>query len=968
MSRTLQLAVNPHIVDKAIEGQVHTLTTKFENVSITIEELANYVNQGHPFCPQHSGGRRSNANFVRSDVLGVDIDAGLTLVEALANPYIQQHAAMIYTTPNHTDARNKFRIVFALERAISDGEEMRAALRGVIRKFGGDIRCDDSCRLFFGSKNSKPIILGNVLSNEALAELTALGSEARISDRICGDTNKSGDVATTRSSIALEKHQQVTPAGGMATSLDTLSSGTMIHCPIHHDHRPSAYVVTNRYGINGVHCRTCRSSFWPRSESSKPSLRYDFHAMENIIREQNHDQTPANFYDDEDFAAHPDLRSNTERTSFLFSEQYLPDLPFGNGVTLVRSPKGSGKSEWLASVVKECKERSMSVLLIGHRQTLIQGIAKRLGLTCYFYTEGSVIKNNPPEDYYAICVDSIGKLLNTDVYQYDVVIIDESEQVFSHLTSDTLKKKRRSCYIKMFHYLCAAKSVIVADADLGPITIEALYQAIGGDAEYKFHMNEYKESRCDFHYYDSDTHLTAKMIETIRAGGRHYVSTNSKNRAEIIHSMIEHEFGETRKLMLVTSDTTGDANVLSFINNIKTEILKYDVVIASPTLGTGIDITFPREAKHIDTVFGFFMPRVNTHFDIDQQLSRVRHPKALMVWVAPERFGFEIDPCVIRSEVLDNSVLNDVLIQSRPGKPPILDDTYLSVYAHVTSVQRASKNNLRKNLLDLRKRNGWSVQTVAMLPEFAKDGKNRTAQAKSVIDTKRVKQICDALPMSREDYNYQAQRSSSGVKLSKSDEMSMRRYELEKFYHADISPGLIVNDEKGKFRDQVRMMETYLTPIKQLTERAATERDFGYFASDIGHGPIKNLLLRQLLSAAGLADATTHIKTEVIFTKYTLGSFISACQQNRAKIQELFGITVRSDVKANAVQQLGKVLDLIGLQTTKPERQKVGVVTTYYYQIDAGSWDAIRDVINRRAAGVVRSVSDIELLAVADIH
>lgn len=66
------------------------------------------------------------------------------------------------------------------------------------------------------------------------------------------------------------------------------------------------------------------------------------------------------------------------------------------------------------------------------------------------------------------------------------------------------------------------------------------------------------------------------------------------------------------------------------------------------------------DAQEIDTVFGFFVSRVNTHFDMDQQLARVRHPMALKVWVTPERFHFETDPSSIEAEVILSRNLNDM--------------------------------------------------------------------------------------------------------------------------------------------------------------------------------------------------------------------------------------------------------------------------------------------------------------------
>ena len=47
------------------------------------------------------------------------------------------------------------------------------------------------------------------------------------------------------------------------------------------------------------------------------------------------------------------------------------------------------------------------------------------------------------------------------------------------------------------------------------------------------------------------------------------------------------------------------------------------VLVSHLAWGTGVDITFDNNAQLIDVVYGFFQARVNTHFDIDQQLSRV---------------------------------------------------------------------------------------------------------------------------------------------------------------------------------------------------------------------------------------------------------------------------------------------------------------------------------------------------------
>jgi predicted transcriptional regulator of viral defense system len=71
-------------------------------------------------------------------------------------------------------------------------------------------------------------------------------------------------------------------------------------------------------------------------------------------------------------------------------------LGLRDGVLCVKSPKGSGKTEQLENIVREAKERKLSVLLLGHRRSLLQSMSRRLGLTCYFTSEADLTARATP--------------------------------------------------------------------------------------------------------------------------------------------------------------------------------------------------------------------------------------------------------------------------------------------------------------------------------------------------------------------------------------------------------------------------------------------------------------------------------------------------------------------------------------------------------------------------------------------
>lgn len=979
--RPMQLAAEFTIVNKIADDdhdQWERTASGFGNVEMTQQELANHINDGHPFCAQHTNQRRKSRNFLCSDVLAVDIDKGMRLDDVMKSAFVQQHAAIVYTTPSHAEREHHIRVIFQPARTITDAAEMEAAYTGLARKFGGDHKCTDACRFFFGSKGSNPIVLGNIMSNEALDELLVMGREERLADTTRdadGNAVQRGPAAR-RSGVRLDPDQQVKLKNGMIMPVAELDHGTIIHCPKHEDDRPSAYIVRSQQGIAGVHCRTCRATFWPPSQY--PS-RVDFYQVEDIVREAEYGEDQQALLpaaaapvtglptavgalllellkptdaDEQAIEAFDSMRSH-----FTFSTPFLGhlDAALFEGVTFVRSPKGSGKTQWLERVVEWCKEHDKKVLLFGHRQTLLDSMAARLGLTCYYYMDAKGQRNNRPDSYYAICLDSVGKLLNTKFDAYDVVIIDESEQVISHLTGGTMRGKRRECALKLFYYLRKAKSVIVSDADLGAITVEAISQTVGRDTPYRFYINEYKESRCPFYFYGDEAQLVEQMVQAIREGGRHYVTTNSKTKAEALAELVYREFGEERKALLVTSETVKQPEVQQFINHVKSEFLDYAVVIASPTMGTGIDITFPENAQLVDNVYGFFETRVNTHFDIDQQLARVRHPKAIRVWVAGQTFGFETDPNVIRQEAEDNGTLSDALLGIRPDGSLVVDEPYLRIYARVVSDARASKNRLRHNLHELRVRNGWQVESVASDTAESKEGEKKLEQAKAAVKAKYNAALCAADKIDQDQYRTLRERSAAGGMLTKQEELSMRRREVELFYRTDITLELAELDDRGAYRDKVRLMEVYLTPLEYLKTRAMAEHDAEYLPTDRSHEMLKKVLLHELLVAAGIADDDTPIKPDVYVTKESLGQFVEVCQRNRSKIQELFGLYVRKDVSRTAVRQLRDILELMGVGLGGIDRKKQGGVTTNVYPFDAGSWEVMKEIVERRVSTVAKS-------------
>src|SRR5262249_38825404 len=152
-----------------------------------------------------------------------------------------------------------------------------------------------------------------------------------------------------------------------------------------------------------------------------------------------------------------------------------------------------------------------------------------------------------------------------------------------------------------------------------------------------------------------------ELKNSVIAGERVFVTSNSKRRIERISAALA-EAAPERKRIEITSGTVDRGEVKRFIENPAKEALEYRVILTSPSLGTGIDISFEDDASHIDMVFGFFEAMITTHFDIDQQLARVRRPGQVKIWVSSRTARFDTAVDVIKRDNLRHNIYRNMLI------------------------------------------------------------------------------------------------------------------------------------------------------------------------------------------------------------------------------------------------------------------------------------------------------------------
>jgi hypothetical protein len=960
-SRLLKLSVNPTLIDKTIPG-----SHGFESSEFSIEDLAEAVQLGCAFSYQFLGDIRRSVNFKATDILAIDIDAGMTLDEAMGNDIVKRYASLIYTTASHSPDRHRFRLVFALPRTITDGKELRAATRSLARRLGGDMSAIDPARVFYGSTNCKYEICGSEISTEFLTDLIADGKAVLVSDLAAHNDLTSA----TRSKQKVERDLVLTASNGAMSKISSFQSKETVYCPFHQDKTASAFVAINDKGSTYLYCSTCGLTRWMENKQDQLP---DFNEFVNTLRELKNNppkKIESELISLEKFIASP-ISRQSDNVKFSYDKFFkLDDIQ--PGLSFIRSPKGSGKTTYLGKALQkdiytagdttlESFENNSEpdgstpfftnkrVLLIGHRQALIRDLCKRLGLNCYLddpNNRGDVIENMRR---YGVCLDSLIKVCDQT---YDVIIIDEVEQVLAHFLSDTIGSARYPIFEEFTRLIQNAKSVVALDADLGWTsfnTITALKSEFlngkNGAVPVHIYINDFKNSSKCINVYSSHDQMVQKLKDEIIDGKRVFVTSNSKSKINSLSKAIEAiSVGLDKPLQTftITSENSKSKEAQFFIKNIKNEILNYDVVLSSPSLGTGVDITFENGASEIDSVFGFFVNRINSHTDIDQQLVRVRNPKEVNVWVSSDEYNFETEFDVVKEDYLKHDLMAKIYSgadrYAQRGRPTGIDP-FLYMAVMITAYQRASKNKLRKNFLTFKVEQGWVINEIPLDQSMAIEGKDFFKGGEALSVKERTDALLIAEPMSRYEYsNFRDRQDSNEEQVSQEEKYSYYRTSIELFHQSAITKNLIELDDQSRFRQKVNAF-CIITSREKICDinKFKKMRHQGLKSQRVRESTIKNqdsahLLLHELLSTIPFFNGDVFDST-TIFSDTDLIEFADLASKMKSFVENHLGLNIRSDVLKNPVQQLGPVLEKIGLSYKKIATKSVSKKKKYYYQL-----------------------------------
>jgi Domain of unknown function (DUF3854) len=508
------------------------------------------------------------------------------------------------------------------------------------------------------------------------------------------------------------------------------------------------------------------------------------------------------------------------------NSRYLPELKISPQTKLVgiKSPKGTGKTQSLVKVVEQAIAKQQKVLVIGHRVQLVKELCQRFGLN--YITEVSD-RSDRSSLGYGLCIDSLHGLsqakFDPNEWHDSLVIIDEVEQVLWHTLNSSTCKDRRVEILKCFKTLMQnvlgnQGQLYIADADLSDIALDYLISLSGLDLKPCIVHNTWQSDRTQsWQVYNYQGKTPKKLVNNLEAdikqGGKPFICLSaqkltSKWGTQNLEAYLKQQFPE-RKILRIDSQSLTDHQHPAYncISNLEQILSQYDIVLASPSIETGISI----ELKHFTSVWAIAQG-IQAENAVRQTLARIRQNVPRHLWCANYSYnkignGSTSIPALLSSNQRFTQLNIRLLQQSDFAYLDDLDTGFqaesLLCWAKMAVRYNAGAVNYRHSILAGLKAEGHQIIDAAKYqPEVPNKSTtdNSLVAAITEISSQNYLAECAAIACAPSLDESQYRYLKKQLIKSLGDRRQLRKYELQQRYHLPITPELVSLDDQGWYQ------------------------------------------------------------------------------------------------------------------------------------------------------------------------
>ena len=647
--------------------------------------------------------------------------------------------------------------------------------------------------------------------------------------------------------------------------------------------------------------------------------------------------------------------------------RYLPNLEIAKNAQLVgiKSAKGTGKTQFIQTLVAQALANHQPVLVIGHRVRLVEELCLRFGLP--YITE---VREHPLGQVlgYGLCIDSLHPnsqaKFNPEQWSDSLVIIDEVEQVLWHtLNSDTCRHQRvsilKSLKSLLQNVLSGGGRVVVADADLSDISLDYLMALSGIPLNPFIIQNQWKpqekEAWTVYHYPENDPkRLVKNLVKHIKEGGKPFVCLSAQKISSSwgtlnLESYLNNQFPDT-KILRIDAESLAEPSHPAYgcMGNLDQVLANYDVVLASPSIETGVSIDLK---DHFTSVW-CIAQGIQTATSVCQALGRIRANIPRHIWVAGYSFnqvgnGSTSIPSLLTSGHRLTELNIRLLQKSDLENLDDLDTGFqaesLLCWAKMAVRVNASMLHYRDSVLALLQQDNHHLELKIPKAPLKTVAENQVSLAAQ-------NQLTDAIQEAREQ-NYQAECQAIALSPKLSDQKyqklkkrlvknvqerrTLRKHELKQRYGIEITPELVVLDDQGWYQ-KLRLHYFLTVGRNYLADR---DTKFAKNLIEQGHGSLflPDFNGSQLgaiigtMEILGIPVLLTDPHRELCPQDDDLLALAQIAIQNRADIKTVVGIGIAHN--ASPITIIRRFLDLVGYDLQVLKSKKIGKKQVRIYQI-----------------------------------
>jgi hypothetical protein len=635
------------------------------------------------------------------------------------------------------------------------------------------------------------------------------------------------------------------------------------------------------------------------------------------------------------------------------NKKKLGFLPFpSKGIAGVLSAKGTGKTFGLRELCLEAGREGRKVLLLTHRIVLGRAICQTVGLT---WIEDKYNSKEDKRDIdlfgYGLCVDSLHQesqaQFNATDWEGAIVIMDEVEQIIWHLLNSSTCQENRVSILNSFKELVNTVLdtdglFVLQDADLSDLAFDFILGMKDGDKPKPWiALNEYKpEKPWTIKYYDTKyvkgksqddaSGLLKDAVNEVNSGGKIWVQTDSQKAKSQYGSVNLEKYFRAKcpgkRILRIDQTTVSDPEHPAFdcskrLQGDNSIAGNYDIVICSPTLGTGVSITL---RSHFTAVVGIFQGACSEN-EVRQAVARVREPVSRWIWVRKRAValignGSSFSYSVAKSKEKDVRYNLRLLETFGFNYELDFDPTPFKTWAKMAARINASAWEFRDAVAEGLKAEGHIL-------EFVSDSDLDTSGAIKVIrqqsQLEEAVKVSEAQELTREEYEDLSEKKCKRHK-TEAERFAKEKYELHERYGVEVTPELRqLNQDKWYGKIQLHYYLTHNADYLKM-------RDWKHFDRHLRQGngkvcPQDVRLLSMRVEAHKILGTFQFTDPNLEWTKESpaVQEFIQRALYLRRDIKDICGLTVSEQrAKNDPIGIIKDFLKQLGLTLKGKQRRK----------------------------------------------